>query len=475
MAEILVNVMAEEIRMALVDSQGQLVDYVLERQNKDHTANHIYKGVIRNVLPGMNACFVDIGTGHNAYLNLAKPKQTLILQKLHVGQSVMVQVVKEEMLGKGARVTADISLAGRCTVLMPFSSAVNISKKITDSKQRDRLSKLGQAYLDQGCGSIMRTAAAKASDEDIKGDLDYLWQTWQHISKRYKLAKPGTDLYADADFWFRLVRDFAGRSIDSIKVDDREGQSRLQDLLRRSSTTQHIEVEYHEGPEPIFKLYHLDEQLDSLINTEVDLPSGGSIRIDHTEALTVFDVNSARYTGQSSQVEDTALAVNKEAAVEICRQLRLRDIGGIIVCDFIDMRKKASQEELLEVLRQQSKKDRMKTVVCGITQLGLVEMTRKRARQGLQSVVFETCSQCGGTGFVLSGQSVYIQILRRLRELKAQGRLRTDVEVTMNPQVLPYFTKQVLSSLEDQLGRSIQVQEDPTMSPEGYSILSLHS
>ena len=282
MAQILVNVMAEEIRMALVDSQGQVVDYVLERQNKSHTANHIYKGVIRNVLPGMNACFVDIGTGHNAYLNMAKPKQTQILQKLHVGQSVMVQVVKEEMLGKGARVTADISLAGRCTVLMPFSSTVNISKKITDSQQRDRLAKLGQAYLDQGCGSIMRTAAVKASDEDIKGDLDYLWQTWQHISKRYKLAKPGTDLYADADFWFRLVRDFAGRSIDSIKVDDREGQVRLQDLLRRSSTTQHIEVEYHDGPETIFKFYHLDEQLDCLINTEVDLPSGGSIRIYHT-------------------------------------------------------------------------------------------------------------------------------------------------------------------------------------------------
>lgn len=473
MADILVNVMAEEIRMAVVDAEGKLIDYVLEREEATHTANHIYKGVIRNVLPGMNACFIDIGTGQNAYLNMGKPNQAAILHKPHVGQSVMVQVVKEEMLGKGARVTADISLAGRFTVLMPFSSSINISKKITREEERQRLMELGQPYLDKHCGCIMRTAAAKASNQDIAADLHYLWQTWEQVSKRYKVAKPGTDIYSDADFWFRLVRDFAGRSIHTITVDSQEGQERLTDLLARGSTTAHITVKLHQGPEPIFKAYHLDEQIETLINATIDLPSGGSIRIDHTEALTVFDVNSARYTGQSNQAEDTALAVNKEAAVEICRQLRLRDIGGIIVCDFIDMRRKENQEALLEVLRKQAQKDRMKTVVCGITQLGLVELTRKRARQGIRTLVFSDCPQCGGTGSILSSQTVFIQILRRLRELKAAGRLRTGMEITVHPQVGAHFTKTVIRQLEGELARTLQVLEDSSMSPEGYSLLAL--
>ena len=474
MAQILVNAMAEEIRMAVVDTEGQLIDYVLERRDAEHTANHIYKGVIRNVLPGMQACFVDIGTGHNAYLNLGKGKQPEALGKPHVGQSVMVQVVKEEMLGKGARVTADVSLAGRFTVLMPMSKSINISKKITDPAERDRLMKLGQPYLDQGCGSIIRTAAAKAEDEDIAADLQYLWQTWEHISKRYKMAKPGTDLYSDADFWFRLVRDFAGRTIDRIVVDSKEGQQRLEDLLQRGSTTKHIQVDLHQGPEPLFKAYRLEEQLETLINADVALPSGGSIRIDHTEALTVFDVNSARYTGRSDKAEDTALAVNKEAAVEICRQLRLRDIGGIIICDFIDMREKKHQQELLDLLSKLAKQDRMKTVVCGLTQLGLVEMTRKRARQGIRTIVFDTCPQCGGTGAVLSAYSVYLQIVRRLRELKAAGRLRSDMEITVHPQVAACFTKQVLKDLEGELSRHIEVASDATMSVEGYSLLALN-
>lgn len=473
MSHIIVNAMAEEMRMAVVDEQNQLIDFVLEREQAPHSTNHIYKGIVRNVLPGMQAAFVDIGTGQNAYLNLGSYKQTQILKKVHVGQSIMVQVVKEAMLGKSARVTADISLAGRFNVLLPFSQSVHLSKKVTDEGERQRLLAIGNQYLKRGAGSIMRTAASRASDEQVEADLEYLWQTWEHIQKRYTMSKPGTDLYSDADFWFRLVRDFSSHSVQTITVDDNEGAKRLRDLLARGASTQHIQVILHEGPEPIFKARHIEPQIEALINADVELPSGGSIRIDHTEALTVMDVNSAHYTGKSNQIEDLALQVNKEAAVEICRQLRLRDIGGIIICDFIDMKKKDHQQELLDLLAQLARQDRMKTVVCGISKLGLVEMTRKRARQGLRSLVFDTCSQCGGTGVVLSAYSVYLQIVRRCYELYRGRRLKSDLEVIVNPSVARMFTKERIQTLEDRIHKSIIVTADSSMSLEGFSLLSI--
>ncbi len=473
MNKILVNVMDEEVRMAVVDDQGQLIDFVLERPDESHMANHIIKGTVKNVLPGMQAAFIDIGSSQNAYLNLQQGKQLDILPRLSIGQQVLVQVVKEEMLGKGARVTADVSLAGRFMVLLPYSKSLHISKKIADPELRERLQTLGAPYLDRGCGFIIRTAATKASDAEITQDMEYLWQTWQYVVKRFKVAKRGTDLYSDADFWFRLVRDYAHRNVDEILVDSEQGRQRLTELLVYGEASKHIGVTLHSGAEPIFKANHIEPQLEQLINRDVDLPSGGSIRIDHTEALTVMDVNSAHYTGRSNQAEDLAFAVNKEAAVEICRQLRLRDIGGIIICDFIDMRKKEHQQELLDLLSALAKRDKMKTVVCGISSLGLVEMTRKRARQGLQSLLFDTCPQCGGTGYMLSGQTVYMQILRRIKELFKANRLKTDLEIEVHPEVGQYFTKQVCSDLKKSVGRQISVVINKDMSREGYSLIAV--
>jgi len=446
MHKILVNVMREEIRMAVIDEDGQLVDFVLERTDESHMANHMYKGTVKNVLNGMQAAFVDIGGSQNAYLNLQQGKEQKILPRLSVGQQILVQVVKEEMLGKGARVTADVSLAGRFMVLLPYSEGMHISKKITDEAVRAKLQELAAPYVQEGCGFIIRTAAA---------------------------AKSGTDLYSDADFWFRLVRDYAHRNVGEIIVDSDMGESRLLDLLGHGPTSQQIKVTRHRGSTPIFKANHIEPQLEDLISRDINLPSGGSIRIDHTEALTVFDVNSAHYTGKSNKLEDLAFTVNKEAAKEICRQLRLRDIGGIIVVDFIDMKDKSHQQELLKLLSAQAKLDKMKTVVCGISSLGLVEMTRKRARQGLQTLMFDTCPQCGGTGYMLSGRTVYMQIIRRIRELFKSGRIKSNLEIEVHPEVAQYLTKAVLEELGDSIGRKISIVVNSQISREGYSLMAV--
>lgn len=473
MNKILVNVMREEIRMAVLDEQGQLVDFVLERTDETHMANHMYKGIVKNVVPGMQAVFVDIGGTQNAYLNLQQGKQLKILRNVSVGQQILVQVIKEEMLGKGARVTADVSLAGRFMVLLPYSEGMHISKKITDQTLRDRLQEQAKPYVQEGTGFIIRTAAAKATEEEISRDIDYLWRTWQHVTKRFKVAKSGTDLYSDADFWFRLVRDYAHRNVCEIIVDSKHGMERLKDLLGTGQASSDIKVTLHDNSTPIFKVNHIEPQLEDLISRDVSLPSGGSIRIDHTEALTVFDVNSAHYTGRSNKAEDLAFTVNKEAAHEICRQLRLRDIGGIIIVDFIDMKEKEHQQELLKLLSDLAKRDKMKTVVCGISSLGLVEMTRKRARQGLQTLMFDTCPQCGGTGYMLSGRTVYMQIVRRIRELFKSGRIKSNLEIEVHPEVAYYLTKPVLEDLGNSIGRTISIVVNEQMSREGYSLMAV--
>lgn len=473
MKRIVANVMAEEIRMVVLDEQNELVDTAFYRPTRDETINHIYKGVVRNVLPGMSAAFVDIGLKQNAYLNLKQGKQTKAMGKLFVGQNVLVQVVKEEMLGKGARVSADVSLASRFMVLLPYSEGLHISKRITDDILRAQLADMAAPYLANGCGFILRTAAAEATAEELQGDMEFLWRTWHQLQNRYKVAKGGTELYSDADFWFRVIREYLGHDVNEIIVDDQGAYERLQELLSITNMADAVTLRQHTAAEPIFKEWQVESQLDTLLNSTVELPSGGFLKIDTTEALTVIDVNSGHFTGRSGTAGEVALEVNREAARMIARQLRLRDIGGIIVCDFIDLPKKAQRDELLAYLTQLVHEDRVKTVVCGITSLGLVEITRKRERQGLQSILFDTCSQCGGTGQLFSAETVYLQIIRRLRELYRAGRLKSNVLIEVNDEVKQYFTKSVVSALEEECKRTIKVEMQPSMSREAYSLLAL--
>ena len=463
------NVMQEETRLAIVDETGALQQIIYERPQLSNRVNHIYKGVVKNVLPGMSAAFLDIGIGQNVYLNLQEHGKQ---KKVHVGEVLMVQVVKDAMLGKSARVTTDVSLAGHYMVLLPEDKQIHISKKITDPELRQSLKDMAQPYLEKGVGFILRTAAMDASQEEIANDMAYLHQTWEHLQKRYKVAQNKTEIYGDANLWYRVIRDYMGPTVGAIMVDDMSAYEELQRLLGAGRFGNTIDITLWNQKEDIFKTHGIEEQIDALLNHRIDLPSGGSLQIDQTEALTVIDVNSAHYSGKNEKVGEVAKRVNIEAAHMIARQLRLRNLGGIIICDFIDM-PKADVEELVQLMNRLVKKDPIKTVVCGMTSLGLLEITRKRERQSIPSILFDTCSSCGGTGHVLKGETVYLQIIRRLRELYRFGRLKTDVAIMVHPDVGLFFTKSVLESLHRELQRTIQIENDSTMGLEAYSLLAL--
>lgn len=463
------NVMKEETRLAIVDETGDLQQIIYERPQLSNRVHHMYKGVVKNVLPGMSAAFLDIGIGQNVYLNLQEQGKQ---KKVHVGEVLLVQIVKDAMLGKSARVTTDVSLAGHYMVLLPRDQQIHISKKITDPELRQSLKDMAQPYLERGVGFILRTAAMGASPEAIARDMAYLHQTWEHLQKRYKVAQNGTEIYGDANLWYRVIRDYVGPTVGSIMVDDMAAYEELQQLLGVGRFGKPVEVSFWNQKEDIFKTHGIEEQIDALLNHRIDLPSGGSLQIDQTEALTVIDVNSAHYSGKNEQAGQVAKRVNQEAAHMIARQLRLRNLGGIIICDFIDMPKQ-DMEELVQLMHHLVKKDPIKTVVCGITSLGLLELTRKRERQSIPSILFDTCSSCGGTGHVLKGETVHLQILRRLRELYRFGRLKTDVSIVVHPDVGVFFTKQVLESLRTELQRTIQIENDATMGLEAYSLLAL--
>lgn len=463
------NVMKEETRLAIVDEAGALQQIIYERPQLSNRVHHMYKGVVKNVLPGMSAAFLDIGIGQNVYLNLQEQGKQ---KKVHVGEVLLVQIVKDAMLGKSARVTTDVSLAGHYMVLLPNDQQIHISKKITDPELRQSLKDMAQPYLERGVGFILRTAAMGASPEEIARDMAYLHQTWEHLQKRYKVAQNSTEIYGDANLWYRVIRDYVGPTVGSIMVDDMAAYEELQQLLGAGRFGKPVDVSLWNQKEDIFKTHGIEEQIDALLNHRIDLPSGGSLQIDQTEALTVIDVNSAHYSGKNEQAGQVAKRVNQEAAHMIARQLRLRNLGGIIICDFIDMPKQ-DMEELVQLMHHLVKKDPIKTVVCGITSLGLLELTRKRERQSIPSILFDTCSSCGGTGHVLKGETVYLQILRRLRELYRFGRLKTDVSIVVHPDVGVFFTKQVLESLRTELQRTIQIENDATMGLEAYSLLAL--
>ena len=463
------NVMKEETRLAIVDEAGALQQIIYERPQLSNRVHHMYKGVVKNVLPGMSAAFLDIGIGQNVYLNLQEQGKQ---KKVHAGEVLLVQIVKDAMLGKSARVTTDVSLAGHYMVLLPQDQQIHISKKITDPELRQSLKDMAQPYLERGVGFILRTAAMGASQEEIARDMAYLHQTWEHLQKRYKVAQNGTEIYGDANLWYRVIRDYVGPTVGAIMVDDVAAYEELQQLLGAGRFGKPVEVSLWNQKEDIFKTHGIEEQIDALLNHRIDLPSGGSLQIDQTEALTVIDVNSAHYSGKNEQAGQVAKRVNQEAAHMIARQLRLRNLGGIIICDFIDMPKQ-DMEELVQLMNHLVKKDPIKTVVCGITSLGLLELTRKRERQSVPSILFDTCSSCGGTGHVLKGETVYLQILRRLRELYRFGRLKTDVSIVVHPDVGQFFTKQVLESLHAELQRTIQIENDATMGLEAYSLLAL--
>lgn len=476
MKTIVGNVMPEETRMAILED-GRLRDFAVERNDDMHIVNHIYKGTIQNILPSLQAAFVNIGRRRNAFIYMgdmfprAASKEEIQQMHLSVGQSVLVQVIKDEQGMKGPKVTANISLAGRYAVLMPTVDYIGVSKKIRDEEERNRLRRIVSEIKPDGMGLIIRTVAKGVSREELLKDLQYLLGTWDSILQRYKRSRKPTLLYREADLVMRMIRDHFTADVKQVVVDSREAYERICQVF--SDPAWRSRVRLYEGTVPIFEQYAIEESLTHLMSRIVPLPSGGNLVIDHTEALTVIDVNSSKYTGNGSTLQDTIFHVNKEAAVEIARQLRLRDIGGIIIIDFIDMAQPTKRDEILQILTRETAQDCTKTRVLGMTALNLVEITRKKARQSLYQVQFSPCDVCGGSGYLYSPETVAIQIIRRLRHMVQVRHIKGDILIEAHPDVLALLKdKKRKAEWERELKRTLYFEESHHPNREVFSILS---
>ncbi len=403
--EIVVATYPEETRVAVLE-KGQLVEIDVSRKSKRSTVGDIYLGQVENVLPGMEASFVKIGHARNALLYVGdiyidekhQGRDSNIKSLVKPGQQLMVQVTKDPMGSKGARLTSYISLAGRYLVLMPQADTVGVSQKL-HPEERARLRKVIDAIKPPEVGVIVRTAARDRDEKDLRRDLEFLLRKWKEIKGAAQKQSAPSLLYSEPELEIRVTRDLLSDDWERVITDSPTSHKRLKEYLKAVAPWLAEKVVLYQGKEPLFSSLDINRQIKEALRHEVPLPSGGSIVIDPTEALTAIDVNTGRFVGRSN-LEDTVLRTNIEAAREIVRQLRLRDIGGIIVIDFIDMIESKNRKEVLEVLESELEKDRTKTYVVELSRLGLVEMTRKNVSEGLIEAFGETCPMCQGRGVV---------------------------------------------------------------------------
>lgn len=470
--EILINVDRDETRVAVLED-GVLVELYYERPVNQRTVGNIYKGKVENVLPGMQAAFVDIGLERNAFLyvddalavredddDLPPPSRLTIRDLLHSGQDVLLQVVKEPMGTKGARVTTHLTLPGRNLVLMPTVDYVGVSRRISSDGERDRLRKLADRLRPKGVGVIVRTVAEGKDEAEIKADLEFLLRLWRKIQTRARTAQAPALIHKDLGLIYRVVRDLFSEDVDRLVVDSKHEYDKIMDLIEDMPTSLKSRVQLHDSRDrSVFDLYGLETEIEKALKKRVWLKSGGYIVIDQTEALTVIDVNTGKFVG-STNLADTVLRTNLEAAREIPRQLRLRDIGGIIIIDFIDMEVAEHRHELLRTLNEHLRRDRTRTNVLGLTQLGLVEMTRKKVKSGLDEVLMEPCPYCDGRGKVLSPATMAARVRRELKRLLAH----TDAEAVL-AEVQPAVAALLIGAggaglrdLERQVGKTIYVR-----------------
>ena len=473
MKTIIVNVMPEEVRIAIKEGE-ELIALELERPHHEHLVGNIYKGVVQNVLPGMQAAFVDIGRSKNAYLYIGDGKTDMGHQgrrtPIHVGQVLPVQITKEEVGTKGPRATLHLAIPGRSVVLLPRSAYIGTSHKIQDEQERKRLFDIAKSACPEGMGVILRTAAAGQSSESIQQDIHSLASLWQSVAKRLKTARNTGLVYQDADIVLRIVRDFFDDEVADMVIDDEKVYNRVVEMLQELQPQRAEKVKLYQGRD-IFAEYAIEQAANSLNDRQVQLRSGGFLVIDKTEAMTVIDVNTGSFVGNLN-LGETAFALNQEAAKEVMRQLRLRDIGGIVLVDFIDMEKPAYNEALLQQLRQLAQQDPTKVNVVDITSLGLVEITRKKSRHNLESLQHADCPVCHGTGKILSTEAMAVKICRDIRRIEAEGHAAGGYELRLWPESMRELnTLGYLAQLKKELGIEIRLIAEVEMLPGCYSLL----
>jgi ribonuclease G len=497
--QVLVSVDRGETRVALMEATGtpaaartargrsrapkkdpaagyRVAELYLERRGNRSIVGNIYKGRVDNVLAGLEAAFVDIGLDKNGFLHVDEivlpgvevprrgrgggdgARRKGITDLLKPGQEVVVQVVKDPLKTKGARLSMELTIAGRYMVYAPTGEGVGVSKRLED-KERDRLRREAKALDLHGGGAIIRTAAHGAKREDFERELQYLFKLHEVLDKRVEDASAPALVFQEADLSVRVVRDIFSADFERAIVDDEQQHHRLVSFFSRTAPELVDRVELYQESTPLFEAYGVEDVIRGLVSRRVDLPSGGYLMIDYAEALTVIDVNSGSFVGRGKQarLEDTITRTNLEAAEAVVNELRLRDIGGIIVIDFIDMARARNRDAVMKTLRKALDEDRTKTFTAEISKLGLVEMTRQNVTEGVREIMTRPCPTCDGDGVVLSEETMAIEFERRLRELAARAPRKVEAFlVQMNPKVSGQFTGQgarVLHALEEQTAK----------------------
>jgi ribonuclease G len=500
--EIIINCDLHEIRIAILEND-KLVELLVERAGDQRNVGSIYKGKVTAVLPGMQAAFLELGLDRTSFLHISdvgtdssakrydfeveddeSDVDADIIRKTSVrnpieelikkGQEILVQVIKEPLGDKGARVSTAISVPGRYLVLVPNEKHIRVSKRISNWAERKRLRRLLFDLRPEGCGLIVRTEGEGKNEKDFKKDVKRLTKIWDLIRKTADKTSAPRLLHKDVSITTSIIRDFFTNDTERVIIDSRQDYKQIISFVKMVAPALRDKVELYKGNVPIFDLYGIEDEIDRTLNRKVWIRRGSFICIDQTEALWAVDVNTGRFTGKKSH-EDTILQTNLDAAREIARQIRLRDLGGLIVIDFIDMYRRDNRRKLFEDFKAHFKNDRAKNAISPVSDYGLIEMTRQRTRPSLIQTFSEPCPTCRGFGRVLSHETIATKIERWFQRAKAAAKTR-KFELVVHPDIAKYITDpetEILRRFSRRLRFKIELAEDNTLSPENYKVISL--
>ncbi|HET6654762.1 MAG TPA: ribonuclease G [Gammaproteobacteria bacterium] len=483
--EILINVTPRETRVALLEN-GALEEIFIERAHRRGLVGNIYKGRVLRVLPGMQAAFVDVGLERSAFLHASDISRAVyteaeqephgpadIRELLHEGDELLVQVLKDPLGTKGARLSTRIGIPSRYLVHVPGSDRVGVSARIDDEAERERLAGLVAQFLDGGTGGyIVRTAGEGVSHDAIRADMMFLRKLWELIEEQSRSVSTGALVHEDLLLPVRILRDFLDDEVEQVRVDTESVYRKMKDFAAMFLPELAGRIEFYDGPRPIFDLYGIEDEIHKALERKVALKSGGYLVIDQTEAMTTIDVNTGAYVGYRN-LEETVLKTNLEASQTIARQLRLRNLGGIIIIDFIDMHEPEHRQLVLEALERSLARDHARNKICAISPLGLVEMTRKRTRESLEHVLCQPCPTCAARGSIKTPETVCYDIFREIL-----GQTRTfdiqELRVLASQEVIDLLLdeeSESLAEIEGLVGRPIRLQVESLYNPESFDVV----
>ena len=483
--KLVINVTNHETRVALLEDDT-IVELFIQRKDDDNITGNIYKGMVRRVLPGMQAAFIDIGQKQAAFIHVndiiwqpseaasgAKTKPS-IEQLIKEGQTLLVHVIRSPSDSKGARVTAHISLPGRLLVLIPHSDFIGISKRVIDQPERQRLKEIVCENKSDDRGYIVRTVAEGAKEEKIIREMTFLNNLWDRIQTEAEIAPAPSSIHQELNIILQAVRDLLTLEADGLIVDSRKDYEAIVKFLDRYMPVLKNSVIFYQDDEPIFDAYNLEGDISRAIQRKVWLKSGGCIVVDQTEALAAIDVNTGRYVGEHN-LEETVLKTNLEALKEIAFQIRLRDISGIIIIDFIDMEKKINREKVFNTLVEALKKDRRKTYVLPMSEIGIIQMTRQKTKSGLAQTLCDPCRYCKGEGYHLSPRSICYKVYREILRL-SYDMTGINFTLAVHPQVAELLhgeENQIIAELENHIGKPIIVYPKRSLHIEEFDIVEV--